>query len=71
MDIKQHISLNVTKGDHSFTFHMPVGTTWGNAVDAANEVLAQVCNMAKQSLNQIPPATDTTTPVEPTIVQGE
>ena len=71
MDVRQNITISMAKGVHVFTFIMPVGTTWGNAVDAANEVLAQVCNMAKQSLNQIPPATDTTTPVEPTIVQGE
>ena len=71
MDIRQNITVTTTKGDHSFTFIMPVGTTWGNAVDAANEVLAQVCDMAKQSMNQIPATPDTTTPVEPTIVQGE
>ena len=69
MDIKQNISLSVVKGDHTFTFHMPVGTTWGNAVDAAHEILAHVGQMATQSIAQTKPQ-QAEQVVEPTIVEG-
>jgi hypothetical protein len=70
METKQFIVVSTQKGDYTFTFHIPVGTTWGNAVDAANEMLAAVCDMAKQSIDQSKPASDDT-PLEPTIVEGE
>ena len=68
MDIKQNISLSVTKGEHIFSFHMPIGTTWGNAVDAAHEILSHVGQMATQSISQSKP--QNTDVVEPTIVEG-
>ena len=70
MEVKQHITLTTTKGDATFTFLIPVGTTWGNAVDAAHEILSEVCNMAKKSMEQSQPASNDV-PLEPTIVEGE
>ena len=78
MEARQLISVSVTKGDQVFTFHIPVGTTWGNAVDAAYEILQEVGNMAKKSMEQAksvlteaeePASNDV--PLEPTIVEGD
>jgi hypothetical protein len=70
MEVKQHITLTTTKGDATFTFHIPVGTTWGNAVDAAYDILTEVGNMAKKSMEQMKPASNDEA-IEPTIVEGE
>lgn len=70
MEIKQYIVITTTKGDANFSFHIPVGTTWGNAVDAAYEILSEVGNMAKQSMEQSKPASPEI-PLEPTLVEGE
>lgn len=71
MEIKQLICVSSTKGQQVFSLHIPVGTTWGNAVDAASEILAEVCNMAKQSMDQAKPAASPAEPVTPTIVEGQ
>jgi hypothetical protein len=70
MEVKQHITLTTTKGDATFTFHIPVGTTWGNAVDAAYEILTEVGAMAKKSMEQMKPTEDAAA-IEPTLVEGE
>lgn len=70
MEVKQHITLTTTKGDATFTFLIPVGTTWGNAVDAAYEILTEVGTMAKKSIDQSKPASNDV-PMEPTLVEGE
>ena len=69
MDVRQNITISMAKGDHVFTFIMPVGTTWGNAVDAAHEILAHVGQMATQSIAQTKPQ-QADQVVEPTIVEG-
>lgn len=56
MDITQHISLQVNKGDFEFTFHMPNGATWGNAIDAAFEVLQKLNDLSKKSVEAMKPA---------------
>ncbi len=56
MEIKQHVSLEVKKGDFNFVFHMPVGASWGSAIDASFEILQRLNELAAQSAQQLKPA---------------
>jgi len=55
MDTKQYVCLEVVKGDHKFTFSMPLGCTWGNAIDASFEVLTHVNQLAQNIIEQSKP----------------
>jgi hypothetical protein len=68
MQITQLVQIKVTKGEHDFTFHIPVGTTWGTAVDATNDLLLEVCEQAKKALGATKPAEEA--PLEPEVVEG-
>ena len=72
---QQTITITITKGEHDFTLHMPVGTSWGNAVDAAWDIAQHVSDMARQSMDASKPVTDEpssveTEVIEPTLVEG-
>ena len=74
MVTRQNISVTINKGEHEFTFHMPVGTSWGNAVDAAWEIANHVGDLARQSKNSVKPATeeissDESVPTEPEVIE--
>lgn len=56
MESKQYIKMTVTKGDHTFTFNMPVGCTWGTALDAAFDVLQEINALAKKYVDDTRPA---------------
>ncbi len=69
METKQYVHLEVTKGDHTFTFTMPLGSTWGQAVDAAFEVATHVSKLATDVIER-----STTTAMsseDTTITKGE
>lgn len=55
MEIKQIVSIEVTKNDQVFSFQMPVGTTWGSALDAAFEVLEKVKSMSDAAVDSLKP----------------
>jgi hypothetical protein len=55
----QIVQITITKGDLNFVFNMPATATWGTAIDATNDLLAAVCDMAKQAIG-----TQSPTPVE-------
>lgn len=63
MDIKQYITLEVQKGDSNFVFQMLNGATYGNAIDAAFEVLQKLNELQQQSIQNMKPA------VEPVVVE--
>ncbi len=65
METKQYIALEVTKGDFSFSFQMPNGARWGNAIDAAFDVLQKLNELSQQSIQNLRPA------VEPEVVEPE
>ena len=69
MTTKQTITVIASKGDQEFTFHMPVGTSWGNAVDAAWDIAQHVSDMARQSMQASKPVNEPEV-VEPTLVEG-
>jgi len=55
MDSKQHITLNVTKGDHTFTFTMPVGSTYGTALDASFDILDHLRELVHKAVENSKP----------------
>lgn len=65
----QLVQIKIIKGDLEFVFNMPATSTWGTAIDATNDLLATVCDMAKQSLGAQAPA-ELAAPIEPEIVEG-
>jgi hypothetical protein len=67
MQIQQYITLEVTKGDFTFTFQMQNGATWGNAIDSAFEVLQKLNELSQQSIENAKPAVA----VEPEVVAQE
>jgi hypothetical protein len=63
VETKQYITLEVTKGDFNFVFQMPNGASWGNAIDAAFDVLQKLNEMSQQSVQNMKPA------VEPVVAE--
>ena len=55
METKQHVTLEVQKGVYTFVFHMPVGASWGNAIDASFDILQRLNQLAAQSAEQLKP----------------
>lgn len=55
MDTKQVISIEVKKDDNTFAFHMPLGATWGHAIDAAFEILQEIHKLAAKSVDTMKP----------------
>ena len=58
MDIKSFISVEVTKNERTYHFYMPVGAPFGEAYDAAFEVLNSITEMAKQAVEKAKPQED-------------
>lgn len=55
METKQYITLEVTKGEFTFSFQMPHGASWGNAIDASFEVLQKLNELSQQSVQALKP----------------
>lgn len=64
METKQYITLEVTKGEFTFSFQMPQGASWGNAIDASFDVLQKLNELSQQSIQGLKPT-------EPVVVQEE
>ncbi len=64
MEIKQYITLEVSKGDCSFAFQMPNGATYGNAIDAAFDILQKLNELSQQSAQALKP-------IDPVVAQEE
>jgi hypothetical protein len=58
MEVKQCINICVQKGEFSFTFCMPLGCTWGNALDAAFEVAKEITELSNKSIEDSKPKGD-------------
>jgi hypothetical protein len=63
MELKQNIILEAIKNEFAFAFHMPNGASWGNAIDAAFDVLQKLNELSQQSVQNMKPV------VEPVVVQ--
>jgi hypothetical protein len=71
METKQYITLELTKGDFKFAFQMPNGASWGNAIDAAFDILQKLNELSQKSIEALKPA-DVEQPIEPDVmVQGD
>jgi hypothetical protein len=55
MTQKLIVSLEVTKGDYTFIFSMPVGASLGSAYDAAFDVLTEITKMTKEATDKSAP----------------
>jgi hypothetical protein len=66
MEIKQCICLEITKGEHTFTFMMPAGSTWGSAMDASFEVIQQIGKFAAEAIEKAKPSVVDPAPAEVT-----
>ena len=55
MDVKQAIILENKKGDFTFTYVVPVGSSWGQALDSAYEILQQVSKMSQENADRLKP----------------
>lgn len=58
MDQKGYIHLEVVKGERAYAFQLPIGAPFGEAYDAAFQVLQEILKMAKD-------ASEKAAPVEP------
>jgi len=67
METKQYITLEVAKGEFTFSFQMPQGASWGNAIDASFEVLQKLNELSQQSVQALKPEAA----IEPEVVQGD
>lgn len=52
---KQYIVLEIKKGESIFTFNMPLGATWGSAIDASFEVLNHITALSKEAVEKAKP----------------
>lgn len=55
METKNNITLEVEKNGFKFVFHMPVGASWGSAIDASFDILQYVTELARQSTEKAKP----------------
>jgi len=67
MEMKQYNSIEVKKGEFTFVFQMPNGgATWGNAIDAAFDVLDKLNELSQQSVQALKPKQN----IEPEVVEA-
>ena len=71
MDTKQYVHIEVTKGDHTFSFKMPLGCTWGQAVDASFEVATHVSKLANEVITKSTPDNNPVHDATPILDKGE
>ena len=62
MELKQSIILEAIKNEFAFEFHMPNGASWGNAIDAAFEVIQKLHELSQQSAQAMKP-------IDPVVVE--
>jgi len=55
MNLKAKYCIEIQKGDFQFVFLMPDGASWGNALDAAFEVLNTIKDQANKVVEQVTP----------------
>jgi hypothetical protein len=55
MEIKNYIVFEVKKDDAVFSFHMPMGSTWGKALDANFEVMDHIQKFIDDAIQKSKP----------------
>lgn len=58
MEIKQYIAIEVKKDESIFSFQMQNGSTYGNAIDAAYDILQKLHELSQNSAQALKPAVD-------------
>lgn len=67
METKGFIALEVKKGDFTFSFNMPTGSTWGSALDASFEIQMYVAKMCLEAAEKNAPKSQEDS-IEPEVV---
>lgn len=58
MNTKQTLTLEVEINEELCTFTMPVGITFGNAIDAAHQIYTEVIKMAAKAAENTKPRSE-------------
>jgi len=53
---KAVVNLEIKKGERTYVFTMPIGSPFGEAYDAAFNVLNEILEMSKKAADQAKPA---------------
>jgi len=53
MEQKGILKLATERNDRNYTFEMPLGAPYGEAYDAAHEMLQQITKMAKEAADRV------------------
>jgi hypothetical protein len=56
MNVKTSISIEITKDERVYSFVMPAGAPFGQAYDAAFEILQQIVEFSKKAADSAKPA---------------
>ncbi len=60
METKTQVIIEVKKGDNTFSYHMPAGSPFGQAYDAAFEILQKLIEYSQKATETLkPPAEET------------
>jgi hypothetical protein len=59
MEMKQYQVIEVTKGDSKFAFQILNGSTYGNAIDAAFDILQKLNELSQQASQNMKPVVAT------------
>lgn len=66
MDIKNHVSMNVQKGDNNYSLIMPVGCPLGELYDVLFDMLKRVVAESTAAAQKAAPVTQPSTPTQDT-----
>ncbi len=58
MELKSMIAIEIEKNDRVFSFLLPVGAPFGEAYDAAFEVLGKIIEMSKEAADNMKASED-------------
>lgn len=58
MSITSRIMIEIKKNERTYGFSIPVGAPFGEAYDAAFEILQEVVEMAKQAVDSTRPSAE-------------
>lgn len=55
MDIKNCIEITTSRGERTYTLHVPSGAPWGELFDAAHEIFSKVSELVSEAVQNAVP----------------